>query len=80
MLPPQRFISVETLRPTKKQLEDYSQKRTAEPSQLRSLLVFDTQTRQFVGSGCYVVPSEPSIGEVAKFETVSVEFVGQGNL
>ena len=80
----QRYISVETLRPTKKQLEDYSQKRrlprTAEPSQLRCLMVFDTLTRQFVGSGCYVVPSEPSIGEVAKFETVSAEFVGQENL
>ena len=80
----QRFISVETLRPTKKQLEDYSQKRrlprTAEPSQLRCLMVFDTQTRQFAGSGCYVVPSEPSIGEVTQFETVSAEFVGQGNL
>jgi hypothetical protein len=80
-----RYISVETLRPTKTQLEDYSQKqhrlpRTAEPSQLRCLMVFDTQTRQFVGSGCYVVPSEPSIGEVTKFETGSAEFVGQGNL
>jgi hypothetical protein len=79
-----RYISVETLRPTKTQLEDYFQKRrpsrTVEPSQLRCLMVFDTQTRQFVGSGCYVVASEPSIGEVTRFETVSAEFVGQGNL
>ena len=80
-----RYISVETLRPTKTQLEDYSQKqhrlpRTAESSRLRCLMVFDTQTQQFVGSGCYVVQSEPSIGEVTKFETVSAEFVGQGNL
>jgi hypothetical protein len=79
-----RYISVETLRPTKTQIEDYSQKRrlprTAETSQLRCLMVFDTQTRQFVGSGCYVVQGEPSIGEVTKFETVSAEFVGQGNL
>jgi hypothetical protein len=79
-----RYISVETLRPTKTQLQDYFQKqrlsRTAETSQLRCLMVFDTQTRQFVGSGCYVVPSEPPIGEVTKFETVSAEFVGQGNL
>ena len=79
-----RYISVETLRPTRRQLEDYSQKqrppRTAEPSQLRCLMVFDTQTRHFVGSGCYVVQGEPSIGEVARFETVSAEFVGQGNL
>jgi hypothetical protein len=79
-----RYISVETLRPTKTQLEDYFQKqrspRTADPSQLRCLMVFDTQTQHFVGSGCYVVLSEPSIGEVTKFETVSAEFVGQGNL
>jgi hypothetical protein len=79
-----RFISVETLRPTKAQLANYSQKqrlpRTAEPSQLRCLMVFDTQTRQFVGSGCYVVQGEPSVGEVTRFETVSAEFVGQGNL
>jgi len=78
-----RYIAVETLRPTKTQLEDYLQKQRrprTEPSQLRCLMVFDTQTRQFVGSGCYVVPSEPPIGEVTKFETVSAEFVGQGNL
>jgi hypothetical protein len=79
-----RYISVETLRPTKKQLDDYTQKqlplRTAEPSQLRCLMVFDTQTQHFVGSGCYLVTSEPSIGEVTRFETVSAEFVGQGTL
>jgi hypothetical protein len=79
-----RYISVETLRPTKTQIEAYSQKRrlprSAETSQLRCLMVFDTQTRQFVGSGCYVVHGEPSIGEVTRFETVSAEFVGQGNL
>jgi hypothetical protein len=79
-----RYIAVETLRPTKKQLDDYTQKqlpsRTAEPSRLRCLMVFDTQTRHFVGSGCYLVTGEPSIGEVTKFETVSAEFVGQGTL
>jgi hypothetical protein len=79
-----RYISVETLRPTKKQLEDYARKqlpqRPAEPSQLRCLMVFDTQTKQFVGSGCYVVTSKPLIGDVEKFETVSAEFVGQGTL
>lgn len=77
-----RYISVETLRPTKKQLEDYTKKqlpqRPDEPSQLRCLMVFDTQGKQFVGSGCYVVTGKPSIGDVKKFETVSAEFVGQG--
>jgi hypothetical protein len=76
-----RYISVETLRPTKKQLEDYTKKqlpqRRAEPSQLRCLMVFDTQSKQFVGSGCYVVTGKPSIGDVEKFETLSAEYVGQ---
>jgi hypothetical protein len=78
-----RYISVEALRPTKKQLEDYTKKQLpqpAEPSQLRCLMVCDTQAKQFVGSGCYVVTGKPSIGDVAKFETVNAEFVGQGTL
>jgi hypothetical protein len=78
-----RYISVEALRPTKKQLEDYTKKQLpppADPSQLRCLMVFDTQAKQFVGSGCYVVPGKPSMGDVAKFETVSAEFVGQETL
>jgi hypothetical protein len=79
-----RYISVETLRPTKKQLEDFTRRqpptRHLEPSQLRCLMVFDTQAREFVGSGCYVVSTEPSAGEVAQFETVSAEFVGREKL
>ena len=75
-----RYISVETLRPTRKQLEDYTGKmlptQTVEPSQLCCVMVFDTQTKQFVGSGCYVVTGEPLAGAVEKFETVSAEFVG----
>jgi hypothetical protein len=77
------YISVEALRPTKKQLEDYTNKKLpqpAEPSQLRCLMVFDTHAKHFVGSGCYVVNGKPSIGDVAKFETVSAEFVGQDTL
>jgi hypothetical protein len=78
-----RYISVEALRPTKKQLKVYTKKqlpKPAEPSQLRCLMVFDTQSKQFVGSGCYVVTGRPSIGDVAKFDTVSAEFVGQETL
>ena len=78
-----RYISVEALWPTKKQLEDYTKKALPQPterSQLRCLMVFDTQAKQFVGSGCYIVTGRPSIGDVAQFETVSAEFVGQGAL
>jgi hypothetical protein len=92
-----RYISVETLRPTKKQLEDYTKKRSegkfaSEPEQsgssskptdaskLRCLMVYDTQTKQFVGSGCYLVADEPTIGNVSIYQTVSAEFVGQNAL
>jgi hypothetical protein len=79
-----RYISVETLRPTKKQLEEFTRRqaptRRVEPAQLRCLMVFDTQTREFVGSGCYVVDTAPFAGEVAKFETMSAEFVGHEKL
>jgi hypothetical protein len=92
-----RYISVETLRPTKRQLEDYtkrwsekilpteprqtgSSRRPADPSKLRCLMVYDTQTKQFVGSGCYLVSTEPSVGDVSMFQTVSAEFVGQNSL
>jgi hypothetical protein len=81
-----RYVSVETLRPTKAQSEDYLRKRAqskapaADPAQLHCLMVFDTQAKQFVGSGCYVVESLPTPGTVTKFESASAEFVGQGAL
>jgi hypothetical protein len=84
--PTHRYLSVETLRPTRAQSEDYLKKRAqsrangADSSQLRCLMVFDTETRQFVGSGCYVVESLPTAGAVTKFESVTAEFVGQGAL
>jgi hypothetical protein len=43
-------------------------------------MVYDTQTKQFVGSGCYVVANEPAVGDVAIFQTVSAEFVGHNSL
>jgi hypothetical protein len=85
-----RYIAVETLRPTKKQREDYLRKRLAakggqgrssskrvEPGQLRCLMVFDTQKQQFVGSNCYLVEKLPSAGTVTQFESVGAEYVGQ---
>jgi hypothetical protein len=40
-------------------------------------MVFDTQAKEFVGSGCYLVTGKPSIGDVVTFGKVSAEFVGQ---
>lgn len=92
-----RYVAVETLKPTKKQLEDYTKKqadaksaaaagesqlsrRWVPPNQLRCIMVFDTQSKQFVGSGCYVVGAPPPMGTVAKFDTYSAEFVGTSTL
>ena len=75
-----RYVSVGALKPTKKQLEAYTKKQLphpADPSQLSCLMVFDTQAKQFVGSCCYVVTGNPSIGDVATFGKVTAEFVGQ---
>jgi hypothetical protein len=41
-------------------------------------MIFDTQSKQFVGTVCYVISSEPTIGEIARFDTMSAEFVGDG--
>jgi hypothetical protein len=43
-------------------------------------MVYDTQTKQFVGSGCYLVSKEPPVGEVSIFKTVNAEFVGLNSL
>ena len=81
-----RYVSVETLRPTKAQSEDYLKKRAqsrapaADPAQLHCLMVFDTEAKQFVGAGCYVVESLPTPGTVTNFESASAEFVGQAAL
>jgi hypothetical protein len=48
------------------------------PENLNCLMIFDTQTKQFVGSNCYAVGTLPAVGEVVKFETFPAEFVGKG--
>jgi hypothetical protein len=50
----------------------------AEPSQLKCVCIYDTQSKQFVGTDCYVISSEPAVGELARFDTWSAEFVGTG--
>jgi hypothetical protein len=47
-----------------------------EPNQIHCLMVFDTQSKEFVGSGCYVVAALPGAGQLVQFEAVTAEFVG----
>lgn len=49
-----------------------------EPDRLHCVMVFDTESKQFVGSGCYVVGQLPAEGEVEKFETYNAEYVSSG--
>jgi hypothetical protein len=50
------------------------------PNKLRCVMLFDTQSKQFVGAGCYVITGTPPSGAVAKFDTYSAEFVGTSSL
>jgi hypothetical protein len=50
------------------------------PDKLRCVMLFDTQSKQFVGNGCYVIAGTPPSGTVAKFDTYSAEFVGGSSL
>jgi hypothetical protein len=54
--------------------------RWVEPVKLRCVMVFDTVSKEFVGSGCYVVGVTLQPGEVDTFETHSAEYIGSGNL
>jgi hypothetical protein len=42
-------------------------------------MVFDTVSKEFVGSGCYVVGVTLQPGELDTFETHSAEYIGSGN-
>jgi hypothetical protein len=47
-----------------------------DPSRLRCLMVWDTESQTFVNRNCYVVGSLPAIGAKTTFDDVSAEFVG----
>jgi hypothetical protein len=53
--------------------------RWVEPANLRCVMVFDTVSKEFVGSGCYVVGMALQPGELDTFETHSAEYIGSGN-
>ena len=39
-------------------------------------MIWDTQSEQIVGNNVYDVESAPPVGQTAKFETFSAEYVG----
>ncbi len=47
-----------------------------DPSQLRGVMVFDTQSKQIVGNNCYLIGPTLDPEQTLKFDAVTAEFVG----
>lgn len=81
-----RYLAVRTADPTpaqrteiRKNMEKpgslYSGKKAA-PSKVYCVMIWDTQTREVVGTDCYAVISLPTPGTVAHFDTYTAQYVG----
>ena len=46
------------------------------PGAKKAVMIWDTQSEQIVGNNVYDVESAPPVGQTAKFETFSAEYVG----
>ena len=63
---PARFIAVQTEKTEKSQGK-------------ASVMVFDTKTNEVVGNNVYDLKTAPQVGQTAKFDTYSAQYVGAGN-
>ncbi len=48
------------------------------PRAKKSVMVWDTQSQEIAGSNVYDVKTSPKVGETAKFDKYSAEYVGSG--
>jgi uncharacterized membrane protein YhiD involved in acid resistance len=62
-----RYIAVDTVKDEK-----------TSPTAKKAVMIYDTQTQEFVGNTVYDVEKAPAVGSTAKFDTVSAEYVGTG--
>jgi hypothetical protein len=60
-----RYIAVDTVKNAQ-----------TSPGARKAVMIWDTQSEQIVGNNVYDVESAPSVGQTARFETVSAEYVG----
>jgi len=63
---PARFIAVQT-------------EKSEQSKGKAAVMVFDTQTNEVVGNNVYDLKSAPQVGQTAKFDTYSAQYVGAGN-
>lgn len=48
----------------------------AAPGKVYCVMIWDTETRQIVGTDCYAVISLPAAGQVARFDAYTAQYVG----
>ena len=63
-----RYIAVDTVK----------DERTSSKAK-KDVMIWDVESQQIVGNNVYDVESTPSVGQTAKFETYSAEYVGSGS-
>ncbi|HEY5705543.1 MAG TPA: hypothetical protein VIS96_08225 [Terrimicrobiaceae bacterium] len=82
-----RYLAVRTADPTptqqieirksmQKQGSRYGGTTTKPPSKVYCVMIWDTQSREIVGTDCYAVLSLPKPGSVARFDTYTAQYVG----
>jgi hypothetical protein len=62
-----RYIAVDTVKDER-----------SSPKAKKAVMIYDTQSEEFVGNNVYDVQSTPRVGTTAKFDTYSAEYVGTG--
>ncbi len=81
-----RYLAVRTADPTPAQWTEirrdmqkptsrYSGPRKA-PEKIYCVMIWDTQSQEIVGTDCYAVLKLPPVGELARFETYTAQYVG----
>jgi len=49
---------------------------TKAPTKIYCVMIWDTQSREIVGTDCYAVLKLPMAGELARFDTYTAQYVG----
>jgi hypothetical protein len=63
-----RYIAVDTVR-----------SKTTSPKAKKTVMIWDTQSEAVVGNYVYDLETPPPVGQTAKFDTYSAEYVGKGS-
>lgn len=81
-----RYLAVRTLDPTPAQMVEIKKdmarpasrygSSSSAPGKIYCVMIWDTQTRQVVGTDCYAALSLPKDGDLARFDTYTAQYVG----